>query len=148
MAARPLPGERPTTRQNGEAVGEPVDRQPVRVEVDRRPRRVELDRPAVERVGHPREPVGPGVEQRDAEGGAALAVGGQPAALAEQLLPAMRDREADHARAGGERDAQVASMRNQSYSVEAVDALVANLVRSHSADDSSSRGRVQGTPYR
>ena len=49
---------------------------------------------------------------------------------------------------GANADAQVASVRNQSYSVEVVDALVANLVRSHSADDSSSRGRVRGTPYR
>ena len=46
--------------------------------------------------------------------GAALAVGGQPAALAEQLLPAMGQRVADHARGRGERHPQVASMRNQS----------------------------------
>ena len=49
---------------------------------------------------------------------------------------------------GGERDAQVVVVRDQDDSVEALDALVADLVRSHRAVDSSSRGRVRGTPYR
>ena len=49
---------------------------------------------------------------------------------------------------GDERDPQVAFVRDQGNSVEAVDVFVADLVRSHPADDSSSRGRVRGTPYR
>ena len=88
------------------------------------------------------------MQQRDAEGRAALAVGREPAALPEQLLSALGERAADHARARDERDPQVASVRDQGDSVEAVDVLVADLVRSHRADDSSSRGRVRGTPYR
>ena len=60
----------------------------------------------------------------------------------------MGERVADHARARGEREAQVAIVRDQDDSIEVPDAFVEHLVRSHRADDSSSRGRVRGTPYR
>ena len=77
-----------------------------------------------------------------------LAVRRQPAALPEQLLAAIGQRVPDHARARGERDTQVVLVRDQDDSIEIPDAFVADLVRSHLADDSSSRGRVRGTPYR
>ena len=48
----------------------------------------------------------------------------------------------------GERDPQVLFVRDQDDPIELPDAFVADLVRSHRADDSSSRGRVRGTPYR
>ena len=55
---------------------------------------------------------------------------------------------ATEGKARGERDPQVVLVRNQDDSIEVPDAFVADLVRSHRADDSSSRGRVRGTPYR
>src|ERR687890_691774 len=84
------------------------------------------------------------MQQGDAEGGSALAVRREPAALPEQLLAAMDERVPDHAGPGNERDRQVVVVRDQSDSVEAADALVADLVHSHRADDSSSQGASPG----
>ena len=77
-----------------------------------------------------------------------LAVRREPTALPEQLLAAVGQRVPDHAGARGERDPQVVLVRDQDDSIEVPDSFVADLVRSHRADDSQSRGRVRGTPYR
>ena len=50
----------------------------------------------VERVGARGQAVGPGVQERDAEARATLAIGGKAAPLPEQLLAAMGERVANH----------------------------------------------------
>ena len=85
----------------------PVDGEPVWIEVNGRQLGVELGPPPLERVGASGQAVGPGVQERDAEARATLAIGGKTAPLPEQLGAAMGERIADHPHRGREPRAQI-----------------------------------------
>ena len=84
-----------------------VDGEPVWIEVDGRQLGVELCPPPLERVGARGQAVGPGVQERDAEARATLAIGGKAAPLPEQLAAAMGERIANHPHRGREPRAQI-----------------------------------------
>ena len=93
---------------------EAVDGQAIRIEPDRRDGWVEQYLVPRHLVAQARQPVCPRVQQRDAEGGTPLNVGGKPAALAEQLLTPVAQRAAHHARARGIRGCQIPTRRRES----------------------------------
>jgi hypothetical protein len=88
--------------------GQAVDGQAIVLDVDERAVHVELDVPARHGVARPVEAIGPGVQQRDPERLGVPHVGVEAVALREELLPAVAQRGADHAGAGGEGGLKVA----------------------------------------
>jgi hypothetical protein len=86
-------------------------------------------------VGARGEPVGPGVKQRDPEARAAAAVGGEPSALAEQLVAAMPQRIADHPRLRSEARAEAGGVRDEDDAAQSLDPFVDHFVKGHARQD-------------